>query len=165
MKKQFSLFFICLILTATSVSANSTKNLSSTKSFQQTSKTQAQIKCDLEKLHEKQRASMYNELKLSESQRTKAEAFYTTANAEYQKYLEIAAKESQKLWKLETNHANASDISKQKLVVEKARAEARAHHVIDKSNELLKTILTKEQKAKFDLMQKEIKKRWVKGDG
>lgn len=172
MKKQILTLTMCLALTATSALADGTKTVpqanGSTATVISTAapkvKTQAFVKPgeqvnlmsrdDLKKHFEdkkaKERGLLYSSLNFSEEQIAKAEALDAKTRAEAGKYLRKVQIEARKLRELKARHASFFAIYKQKFSLKSARAEANKYFA--KSKKSFESILTKEQKVKFKVI-------------
>lgn len=98
----------------------------------------------------KERELLYAALNLSAEQKIKAEALDAKTRTEGGKYLRQLQVEFRKLRNLKAKHASFFAIYKQKIALKKAKSEA--HKYFESSRKSFEAILTKEQRAKFKLI-------------
>lgn len=171
MKKQILALTLCLALTATSALAEGTKTVAkksttpvaitavkpATKAvstatpaaLQLTPQEDARKKFEDRKAQE--RALMYEALKFTNEQKVKAEELDAKTRAEASKYLGKVQIEARKLRELKSKHASVFFIYKQKMILKSAKSDARKFFAASRKS--FEAILTKEQKAKFKVMQ------------
>lgn len=162
MKKQILALTMCLTLTATSVLADSIKSTPAKPVPTQSSITNpkpvvtpsAAPKIEARKHFEEEKAKerqlMYAALNLSEEQKAKAEELDAKTKAEAVKYLRRVHTEAKKLRDLKAKHASIFAIYKQKLVLRAAKVDT--HNYLEQSRKSFESILTKEQKDKFRMI-------------
>lgn len=188
MKKQILTLSVCLALTATSAFAiglpkkvTTPKELSTTPKVIKTIPTtpseqtffkpgnqptiisRDELKKKFEEKRAKERENLYTALGLSDEQKTKAEELDAKIRTEAKKYHEKIRSEAQKLRALQTKKASWFAVYKQKLALDSAKHQARKHFEAAKKS--FEAILTKEQLAKFkviDAARKEEMKKFKK---
>ncbi|MDD3436662.1 MAG: Spy/CpxP family protein refolding chaperone [Candidatus Gastranaerophilales bacterium] len=177
MKKQILTLTMCLALTSTVALAQAavpvtkvkpattaakpvTPAAKSATTFVSKLTPQEEARRRFEERRAQERALMYNSLKLTEDQKTKAEALDAKTRAEAGKYIDKVRTETRKLRDLKTKKASFVAVWKQKLVLNEARKEADNYFITARKS--FEAILTKEQLAQFKLNEEARRKEMAK---
>lgn len=110
-----------------------------------------ELKKHFEDKRAQERERLYNDLNLSAEQKITAKDLDATAKVEFAKYRKKVQVEARKLRDLKAKHASFFEMRNQKYALKKAKADAKKY--FDSSNKSFEAILTKEQKAKYKVIQ------------
>ncbi|MFA7658162.1 MAG: hypothetical protein WCY19_01875 [Candidatus Gastranaerophilaceae bacterium] len=174
MKKQILTLTMCLALTATSALAAGTnavtqKAVSQVKTAATTTvkpapapsvakpeppkmMTREEAKKHFEERRAQERERMYNALKLSAEQKAKAEALDAKTKQDVEPLIKKAQLEGKKLRELKAKKASSFETWKQEYTYKAAKNDVKKY--FDSSRKSFEAILTKEQRAKYQEMDR-----------
>ena len=107
---------------------------------------------------QRERATVYNALNLTDEQIRQREELVKENTPIYEEKFEQLTKESKKLYVLKKANSSNSEISKQKKVVKKIKKDIET--LLDKENKEYKKCLTRDQRSKYSIIKKLEKKEY-----